>query len=268
MANIPDISLPAEVIYSTETALGTFEVTNSVLATGIVSLIIIVISVMWRFRISMVPSRFQVAGEMLVEYLDGVLQQQFVRKKLARVMLPYMVTLFIFIFIANQFSIIPIFQSIIIEGNAQDINLFRAPTSDLSLPFVMALVVLLVGQIISFTISPLRHIGNFIKIVPLLKSRSVMDFFTNLIEFFLGFLDIISELAKTVALACRLFGNVLAGELMVLIIAGLSAYTTFIIPIPFYVLSIFSGVIQTLVFVFLAIGFMSTSINAVEPETA
>ena len=82
----------------------------------------------------------------------------------------------------------------------------------------------------------------------------------------LGLLDIIGELAKVISLSARLFGNILAGELIILIIAGLAAFTPFFIPIPFFVLSIFSGVVQTFVFVLLSIGFMSTTINSVKDE--
>ena len=54
-------------------------------------------------------------------------------------------------------------------------------------------------------------------------------------------MDIVGEFAKIVSLAARLFGNVFAGEVMVAVISGLSAYTQFVVPLPFYVLSIFSG---------------------------
>jgi F-type H+-transporting ATPase subunit a len=260
MADIPAISLGSEVIVD----VAGVGITNSVLATGVTSLLLIVLIVIMRFRIKLIPSRIQVMFEILIEYLNELMQQQFNRKGIARVFLPFMVSLFLFIFLANQFSIIPLLQSIVVGDEGA--NLFRVPTSDLSLPLTMALVVIIFSQVIAFSISPLRHIGNYIKIVPLLKSKSLKDGFSNFIEFCLGFLDIIGEFAKVVSLSVRLFGNVLAGELMILIIAALSSYTTYIVPIPFYILSIFSGVIQTIVFVLLSIGFMSVTINAVEPE--
>jgi F-type H+-transporting ATPase subunit a len=263
MANIPDISLPSETVVE----IAGIGVTNSVLATAVTSVLIIVLIVLSRLNLRLVPNRLQVCFEMVIEYLDEILTAQFNSKKLSRTMLPLMVTLFIFIFIANQFSLIPLLQSIIVEGESVT-NLFRVPTSDLSLPFTMAILVMGLTQVIAFIKSPLGHIGNYIRIAPLFKFKNASDLFTKIIEFFLGFLDIISEFAKTVALAVRLFGNVIAGELMILIISGLAGFTSFFVPIPFYILSIFSGVIQTLVFVFLSIGFMSTTINAVEPDAA
>jgi len=209
----------------------------------------------------MVPGRLQVASESLIEYLREILHQQFGSRRIVRFFLPVMVALFLYIFIANQFSIIPLFQSIVVSEEPL-VFLFRTPTSDLGMPFVLALLLILFSQVIAFSISPLRHIGNYFKIVPLFKARSVSAFFIALVEFFLGLLDIIGEISKVISLSVRLFGNIFAGELMILIISGLAAFTPYFIPIPFFVISIFSGVVQTFVFVLLSIGFMSTTVNA------
>lgn len=197
--------------------------------------------------------------------LNDLLKQQFANKKLVKWFLPYMVALFLFIFIANQFSIIPLLQSIVISDDPL-VYLFRTPTTDLGLPFIMAILVVIFAQVIAFASSPLRHIGNYFKIVPIFKARSLSDFFTAGIEFFLGLLDIVGEFAKVASLSARLFGNILAGELMILIISGLAAWTAYLVPVVFYGLSVLSGVIQTFVFVLLAIGFLSQTVNAVEPE--
>jgi len=262
MAAEQNISLISDEIFS----IGSFPITNSVLAYGLVTLIILAFVFFIRFRLSLVPSRIQVVAESLVQYLDDLLKQQFVNKKLAKWFLPYMVALFLFIFLANQFSIIPVLQSIVISDDPL-VYLFRTPTSDLGLPFVMAILVIVFAQVIAFSTSPLRHIGNYFKIVPIFKARSVSEVFTAGIEFFLGLLDIIGEFAKVISLAARLFGNILAGELMILIISGLAAWTAYLVPAVFYGLSVLSGVIQTFVFVLLSIGFLSNTVNAVEAES-
>lgn len=258
----PNISLISDTLFS----IGSFNVTNSVLAFVLISLMIFAFVLLIRVRLSLVPNRLQVAAEGLVIYLNDLLHQQFQNQKLARRFLPFMVTLFLFIFIANQFAIIPLLQSLIVSEEPL-VYLFRTPTTDLSFPFIMAFIVILFSQIFCFATSPLRHIGNYIKVMPLLKVRSGMELFTALIELFLGLLDIIGELAKIISLSARLFGNVLAGELMILIISGLALWTTYFVPIPFFALSLLSGIIQTFVFVLLSIGFMSTTVNAVSPET-
>lgn len=263
MAATQNISLISDDIIS----IGDFAITNSALAFTLISVMILVFAIAVRSRMSLVPGRLQVIAEGLLTYIDDLLHQQLHNKKLARRFLPFMLALFLFIFIANQFSLIPLLQSIIISGDPM-VYLFRTPTTDLGFPFIMALIIVLFSQVIAFTTSPLRHIGNYIKIMPLLKARSGMDVFTALIELFLGLLDIIGEVAKVISLSCRLFGNVLAGELMILIISSLAAWTAYFIPIPFFALSLLSGVIQALVFVLLSIGFMATTVNAVHPEPA
>lgn len=255
-----NVTIISDYVFS----IGSIGITNSVLAFWVVLLLVFAFVALVKTRLSLVPNRWQVAAEGLVVYLDDLLSQQFVNKKLARRFLPFMVALFLFIFIANQFSLLPLLQSITV-GEESMMNVFRTPTADLGFPFIMALIVICFAQVIAFSTAPLKHIGNYFKIVPLLKARSAIDLFTALVEFFLGLLDIIGEIAKVVSLSCRLFGNVLAGELMILIISGMAAY---LVPIPFFALSLLSGIIQTLVFVLLSIGFLSTTVNAVEAEAA
>jgi F-type H+-transporting ATPase subunit a len=141
---------------------------------------------------------------------------------------------------------------------------FRVPTANLALTVGLALAVVVAANILAFSISPIRHIQQFIVIKPLLAARTPSAFGLAFIDFFLGFLNIISEFAKVFSLSFRLFGNIFAGEVMVAVIAGLSAYTHFIAPIPFVALSIFSGFIQAFVFVLLSIQYIAGSIAAVE----
>jgi len=100
----------------------------------------------------------------------------------------------------------------------------------------------------------------------LFKVRSVAGLLKALLDIFLGFMDIIGELAKIVSLSARLFGNVFAGEAMVAVITGISAYTQFIVPMPFYILSAFSGLIQALVFAILALSFISGMHNSIRSQ--
>jgi F-type H+-transporting ATPase subunit a len=93
-----------------------------------------------------------------------------------------------------------------------------------------------------------------------------MDFFTAFVEAFVGLLNIVGEMAKVVSLAARLFGNVFAGNVMVVVIIGLSAFTQFLVPIPFLVLSIFSGLVQAFVFTLLSIQFIALSIDGAMDE--
>jgi F-type H+-transporting ATPase subunit a len=112
---------------------------------------------------------------------------------------------------------------------------------------------------------PLKHIGNFIKVKQFFKIKSLKDLPMAFLDFFLGLLDIVGEVAKLASLSTRLFGNIFAGMVIIMIIQGLSAYSQFLAPVPFLVLSTLSGFVQAFVFAMLSILFVSSSINAVNP---
>lgn len=255
MANILEISLPSESIIE----IGNFPVTNSILATLLVSLILIGVGIFIKRRISLVPSRGQIIIEEIITFFLNQLRLAYGSEKTARKHLPYILTIFLLILIANQFSIIPLLTSVITKEGTP---IFRTPTSDYSLPIAMALMSFLICNLMAITVSPLKFIGKFIKIVPILKARSLGQFGMAFIELFLGLLDIIGELAKVVSTSSRLFGNIIAGEIMVLVISSLSIYTQFIVPLPFMFLSMFSGLIQAFVFTILWLNFMASTIPA------
>ena len=76
------------------------------------------------------------------------------------------------------------------------------------------------------------------------------------IDFFVGILELISEVAKIISFSFRLFGNVFAGEVLLTIIVFLLPYA---VPLPFLFLEVFVGFIQAFVFTMLTIVFISIS---------
>lgn len=252
-ANIPEISLPAEPILE----IGNLPITNAFIATLFVSLLLLLIGIKIGRRPTLVPSRGQLMIEMIIQFFLGQLKNAYGTDHRSKKHLPYILTLFLFIFIANQFSIFPLLSSIINEGGTP---VFRTPTSHYSLPIAMALLSVGTANLIAFSVSPLRYIGKFIKIGPILKARSLSEVGMAFIDFFIGLLDIIGECAKIISMSSRLFGNILSGEIMILIIASLSFYTQFLVPVPFMILSIASGMIQAFVFTLLALNFMAGTI--------
>ena len=90
------------------------------------------------------------------------------------------------------------------------------------------------------SLGALRHAGKFFN-------------FRNPIGFFVGILEFISEFAKIVSFSFRLFGNVFAGEVLLVIITFLVPYLA---PVPFYGLEIFVGFIQALIFAVLTTMFL------------
>lgn len=251
-----DVSLPSHVLFN----LGGFAVTNSVFTAFFLTFILMVFTLVSSRSFALIPTRVQLGLELLAEFMTEQLRSSFGSEEKARRFFPLVMSLLLFIVVANQFTIVPLVSNLLLN----DTHVFRLPTSDLSLTMAFSFLVLLLANGLALSISPLQHVGKFFRLSPLISVRSFGDIPNALLEVFLGLLDIIGEFGKLLSLSFRLFGNIFAGELMVGIIAGLSIYTSFIVPIPFIVLSMFSGLIQAFVFVFLTIQFIAGSVGDAE----
>lgn len=250
---MPDISLPSSVLFH----IGPIAITNSLLSAFVIGAVMILFAWLARRRMGIVPTRIQSLLEVIFEYIFSQIEIAFGSKERAQKFFPLFMTMLLFITVANQFALIPLVASIMYG----ETPLLRTATSDLSLTIALALLVVIMAHVIALSISPIKHIGNFIKIGSFLKVRSFGDLGNAILEFALGLLDIVSEFAKILSLSCRLFGNIFAGEVMVAVIASLTIWTTFIVPIPFIFLSLFSGFVQAFVFTLLSIQFIAGTVR-------
>lgn len=249
-----EVSVPAPIV----AYLGTIPVSNAVIAAYVTTGFLVLLALYVRRRLSAVPGRAQAALELVFEYIDDQLTQAFGGKQEGRAFFPFVMTLLLFIALANQLSLFPILFQVLVEGKP----LMRLATSDLSETLTLGLLVVLLSHVLALVISPIRHIGGYIRIGALLKVRSFKDLGGALIELFLGFMDIIGEFAKIVSISCRLFGNLFAGDVMVAVIISLSTFTQFLVPIPFVFLGLFSGIVQAFVFTLLTIQFLAGPVNS------
>lgn len=230
---------------------GPFMITDANLG-GLISTFLLVLLVAFGMKkFTLVPTRLQVIVEGAIDVVYSRLLSAFGNDKDVRSFLPLFVSLLFFIFVANQLTLMP-FMFDILWGDAA---LVRQPTSDLSGTIVLAALVVITANILSFRASPWGHVRTFFPLDTLFRARSFGAFFQACIDVALGLLNIIGEIAKVISLSCRLFGNIFAGNVIVLVLAGITAFTGYIVPIPFLVLSIFSGLVQAYVFTALSIEF-------------
>lgn len=248
-----DISVPAHIVFH----LGPIPVTNAVLAAYVASAILIVLAIVLRMGMKIIPTRGQVVMEFIFEYIDGQLEQAFGSRERGRKFFPLIMTLLLFIAVANQLSLFPLLFQILVGGKP----LLRLSTSDLSQTLTLGLMVVILSHVLALVMSPLKHIGNYFRIKPFFQVRSVKDLSNACIGLFLGLMDIIGEFAKVISISCRLFGNLFAGDVMVAVIISLSTFTQFIVPIPFIFLGVFSGLVQAFVFTLLSIQFIAGPVN-------
>jgi len=218
-----EISLSAEKLF----LIGSFNVTNARLTSIIVSILIVTFTIIFR------RSRFL---ETIIEFLYGLFSDVLESRKLAREFLPLLTTFFIFIVINNWFGLLPGVGTI----KYNDLPLLRSANADLSTTFALA--------IISITTTAYYGIKHT-------KSIYIQKFFNfkNPIFFAVGLLELLGEFSRMLSFSFRLFGNIFAGEILLLVVAFL---VPVIAPLPFIGLEIFVGLIQALVFTMLTLVFL------------
>ena len=253
-----DVSLPTRVLFS----LGPVPVTDGQLGALLVSATIILVGLLVARGFRSIPTRMQLALELVRDYIMEQLEGAFHSEERARAFFPLFMTMLVFILVSNQFMLVPFVFELTLNGA----DVFRQPTSDLANPMALAIMIFLISHYMALKISPMKHLSNFIAIKPLLQARSIGEAFNGFVELFIGVLNVVGEFAKVVSLSARLFGNVFAGNVMVAVIIGLSAYTQFVVPLPFIVLSVFSGLIQAFVFMLLSIQFIALTIDGATPD--
>jgi F-type H+-transporting ATPase subunit a len=239
-----------------------------------------------------VPKGLHNFVEMIFEGFLGLIEMVVGSKKIVKEIFPYAVTLFFFVMFSNWMGLIPGVGSIgfrgdtpyeihekallskeevpaavsheeasdktseskeVIELNAEEegsthhwVPLFRAGSSDLSFTLALALMTVILVQYIGIKHQHLHYFKKFIN-------------FDSPIHFFVGLLEIVSEVAKIVSFSFRLFGNIFAGEVLLLVITFLAPY---MVPIPFYGLEVFVGMVQALVFMMLTLVFVKGATDA------
>ncbi len=124
------------------------------------------------------------------------------------------------------------------------VPLFRGPTADLNTTLGLGIIAFFAIQYFGLSIAGVSYIKRFLD-------------FRSPIYLFVGILEAVSDLSKILSFGFRLFGNIFAGEVLLAIMAFLFA---FLLPIPFYGLEIFVGLVQGLVFAMLTTVFTTIAV--------
>ncbi len=229
------------VTFSSESIfrLGFLNVTNTVLDTLLVDAIILGISFFIVKNLSSLPSLFQSGVELTIEWFYNLTES--VAEKNTTKIFPYFMTFFIFILVANWSGIIPGVGSIGFFEGKKLTPILRGATSDFNMTLALALISAIATHIMS-----VKTVG--------IKDYLSRYFSLNPLNLFIGVLEIISEITKIISLSFRLFGNIFAGEIVLITVAGIFA---FLFPIPFLMLEIIVGAVQALVFSMLTMVFMA-----------
>ncbi|MEK7630831.1 MAG: F0F1 ATP synthase subunit A [Patescibacteria group bacterium] len=241
-----EISIKAEELFH----IGTFSVTNSFLLSVITLVVLLFVAMLVYRKISIIPGKLQSMFELLMEWLLGVMDSVFGNRHASEKYFPLIATIFLFIMISNWFGLLPIVGSLGIhavhDGHHLFVPLLRAPAADLN--FTIALAIISVFSIQFFGVLAIGFTRHFSKYFTL----------KNPILTFVGLLEFIAEFVKIISFSFRLFGNVFAGEVLLIIIGFLVPYG---VPLPFLFLEVFVGFIQAFIFAMLTMVFVAMAVN-------
>jgi F-type H+-transporting ATPase subunit a len=196
--------------------------------TWFIMLLLILLSYLATRRLDLYPNRVQNVMEVFLGGLDNLLVDTMGEE--GRKFFPLIATLAIFIMVANLLGIIPGFES---------------PTSNLNTTASMALIVFLMTHIVGIKEHGFKYVKHFLGPVwwmaPLMMP-----------------IEIVSHLSRPLSLSVRLFGNIMGEDL---VLAILLLLVPFLVPLPMFALMIFTSLIQTLVFVLLAMMYITASME-------
>lgn len=239
-----EIALAPETLFT----IGSFPVTNTLVTSAVVMVLLFSASFFIGRSLKMVPGRIQSLVELaftfILDYATEILESESV----ARRYFPLFLTLFLFIFTSNLLEFTPGVGSLGFFHGEMFAPLFRSVNTDLNTTLALSII-----SVITIEVAGILAVGfwryggkfiNFSKPFPL--------------NFIVGLIELISELSRFVSFSFRLFGNIFAGEVL-LAVVGL--FVPYVVPVPLMAFEMFVGFIQAVVFTMLTLFFIKLAIT-------
>ncbi len=198
---------------------------DTLMMTWVTMAIVIVLAILATRNLQLRPQGWQNFLEMvmdaLLEQIDANMGPR--GRKLA----PLVISLFLFLTVGNELGLIPGMTS---------------PTADLNTTLGLALMIVIIVHVLGIV------------------NKGPIPYFKHFFEPYIPFviINIIEEIAKPITLSFRLFGNILAGEILLLILGMLVPY---VVPTAWLAFSVFVGVVQAFIFTMLSISYLSNSLT-------
>ncbi|EOY6716832.1 TPA: F0F1 ATP synthase subunit A [Proteus mirabilis] len=209
---------------------------------------------LWIFRkvavkaTSGVPGKFQTAVEMVIGFVDSSVRDMYHGK--SKVIAPLALTVFVWVLLMNALDLLPIDFIPYIGEHILGLPALRiVPTADVSITLSMAIGVFI---LILFYSIKMKGVKGFTKELTLQPFNHPVFIPINLI------LEGVSLLSKPVSLGLRLFGNMYAGELIFILIAGLLPWwSQWLLSLPWAIFHILIITLQAFIFMVLTIVYLS-----------
>ena len=264
----PDPKLPAEVVFH----LFGFPITNSIIAAWITIIFLVGFSYVVTRRMKLIPGRLQAAFEFLIGWLYD-LCCSVAGEENGRRFFPVVATIFLFVAFNAWLALLPGFGSITVHTVEGEVELLRPANTDINMPLALALTSFILVEFFGLRQLGIRYLSKFINVREFLRGvrqlftgklkAGLSGLFTGVITIFTGLLEALSEFIRIVSLTFRLFGNMTAGEILLLVAAFLIPW---LFAIPFYGLELLIGFIQAIIFGGLTLIFLTLAVEAHEEE--
>jgi len=225
-------------------------ITNTLVTSWVVVFILATIAIVVGSRLTLIPSRTQLLFEELFSFVLNYMREVLDDERLARKLFPLIVTFFLFILTANILEFTPGIGSIgfleISNHGEAFTPLFRSVNTDLNVTLALAAIAFIVIEVIGVAVlGAVTYAKKFIN-------------FSSPINFVVGIIELFSEFARLISFSFRLFGNILAGEVLIVVIMS---FIPLLAPVPMMLFEVFVGFIQAAIFALLTLFFVKIAIT-------
>ncbi len=225
-------------------------ITNTLITSWIVMAILVTIALLVGSQLKMVPGKLQLTIEEMISYILNYMEEVLESRKLAKKLFPLITTIFLFIFASNILEFTPGIGSIGFVSHwthgTEFIPLLRSVNTDLNVTLALAIIAFMVIEVVGvMTLGVIKYAKKFIN-------------FSSPLKFIVGIIELFSEVARLISFSFRLFGNILAGEILILVVIF---FVPYLLPVPMMLFEVFVGFIQAAIFALLTLFFIKIAIT-------
>ena len=205
---------------------------ETLIMTWITMAIVLLIAFLATRSLKMVATGTENMVEMIIVWLQEQVHENLGKK--GEFLAPLIVTLFLFLLVSNWIGLVPTMAS---------------PTNDLNTTLGLALFVVIMVHVLGLYMKGMHYIGHFFKpVAPFV------------------IINMIEEVAKPITLSFRLFGNILAGEILIIILLRLMPIWMPFPSVGWLAFSIFVGGVQAFIFTMLSMAYLANAVKEDEAE--
>ena len=222
-------------------------ITNTLLTAWVVIGILFTLALVVGQRVALVPGKVQNLFEMLFELVLGYMEQTLGTRRLAERFFPLIMSIFLFILVANLFEFLPFANALGFDHHGEFVHLFRPAATDLNVTLALAVIAYFVIEITGIMVLGFLKYGS-----------KFVNFKEGVLGFFVGIIELVSNLARLISFSFRLFGNIFAGGVLIALAVGFLPY---LLPVPLLLFETFVALVQAAIFALLTLAFIKVAIT-------